>query len=277
MPKRCSIDARSIIRHWLWYGSLVCILCLGLPEVAFASVSVPTPEGPEECANCHQTETETWVDSPHAQIMTCEQCHGEYVPEHPQQGVMTLAVDSSMCQSCHSATAQEWQTTAHADAGVQCISCHQSHTQETRLTGMNLCASCHGERVETFEHTAHSAAGIACTSCHLSSGTVTELGGDLAPNHTFGIDGEACVDCHGGAIHQQVMNAEVARIDAAELSLTSQRVQDLARQLDDAKRDNRSLQAMSVVSLGFGLGIGGVLGIIMVAVICRFMKEGSGA
>ena len=99
----------------------------------------------------------------------------------------------------------------------------------------------------------------------------------MGPNHTFGIDGRACVNCHGGAIHQHVINEDVARIDAAELTVMSQRVQDLTRDLDNAKRDNRSLQAMSVVSLGFGLGIGGVLGIIIVAVICRFMKEGSAA
>ena len=147
------------------------------------------------------------------------------------------------------------------------------------MTGLALCASCHGERVETFEHTAHSAAGVACTACHLSSesGPVTELGGDLTPNHTFGTDGGACVNCHGGDIHQHVINEDVARIDAAELSLMSEHVQDLTQQLDSAKRENRSLQAMSVVSLGFGLGIGGVLGIILVTVICRFMKEGSGA
>jgi hypothetical protein len=70
------------------------------------------------------------------------------------------------------------------------------------------------------------------------------------------------------------MNAEVARIDAAELTTMTERAEDLARELDDVKRANRSLQALSVVSLGVGLGIGGVLGIIIVSAICYFSKEG---
>jgi formate-dependent nitrite reductase cytochrome c552 subunit len=133
--------------------------------------------------------------------------------------------------------------------------------------------------VDTFEHTAHSAAGIVCTACHLSSdsATATELADIVVPDHTFATNGEACVSCHSSDIHQHVINADVARVDAEDLSIMSQRVQDLSRQLENAKQDNRSLQAMSVVSLGFGLGIGGVLGIILVALICRFMKEGSKA
>jgi hypothetical protein len=71
------------------------------------------------------------------------------------------------------------------------------------------------------------------------------------------------------------MSEEVARIDAAELSQMAEHAQDLARQLDDAKRANRSLQAMSVVTLGIGLGVGGVLGIITVSAICYFSREGS--
>lgn len=278
MQKRYLSDARSRTVHWLCCASLVCLLFLALP-VASVSASEAMSDGPGVCANCHQTEAETWVDSPHAQFMTCEQCHGEYVEGHPAQGMMDLQVDSSVCQSCHSVTAQEWQTTAHADAGVQCISCHTSHEQKTRLAGTDLCASCHSERVDTFQHTAHSAAGIACTACHLSSdtATATEMGDIMVPAHTFATNGEACVNCHSSDIHQQVINADVARVDAEELSIMSQRVQDLSRQLENAKQDNRSLQAMSVVSLGFGMGVGGVLGIILVALICRFMKGGSQA
>ena len=106
MPKRNSTHARSIVRHWLWYGSLVCLLCLCLPEVAFASASQPLQEGPGECADCHQEEVRFGSIHHTPRIMTCEQCHGEYVQGHPQQGVMALQVDSTACQSCHSTTAK---------------------------------------------------------------------------------------------------------------------------------------------------------------------------
>jgi ABC-type transport system involved in cytochrome c biogenesis permease subunit len=46
-----------------------------------------------------------------------------------------------------------------------------------------------------------------------------------------------------------------------------ERTQKLAYELEDARRTNRSLQTVSVVSLGFGLGTGGVLGAIFVLVV----------
>jgi hypothetical protein len=275
-----SYYAHCTARRWWRLGSLAVLMCLFFSTTVSASAQDPAQEGPNKCAQCHQAEADTWGASPHAQIMTCEECHGEYVQGHPQEGVMELKVDSSMCWECHTTTTQEWQTTAHAEAGVQCISCHRAHTQETRLADMALCGSCHGERVDTFEHTAHSAADLACTACHLSSpsgapsGATIESAVSAAPSHTFRTEGTACASCHGDEIHQQVMNAEVARIDAAELTTMSERAQDLARELDDAKRANRSLRALSVVSLGAGLGIGGVLGIIIVSAICYFSKEG---
>jgi hypothetical protein len=268
--------AHGTARRWWILGSLAVLVCLILPTTAVASAPYPAQEDPEKCAQCHEEEAETWGNSPHAQVMTCEECHGEYVQGHPQEGVMDLEVDSSLCWTCHTATAQEWQTTAHAEAGVQCISCHQAHTQETRLADMALCGSCHGERVETFEHTAHSAADLACSACHLSSRSSVATESPVGPtlSHTFKTDGTACVDCHGEVIHQRVMNTEVVRMDAAELSTMTERAKDLASQLDDAKRENRSLRALSVVSLGFGLGVGGVLGIIIVSAVCYFSKEG---
>jgi hypothetical protein len=47
----------------------------------------------------------------------------------------------------------------------------------------------------------------------------------------------------------------------------SERMRELAYELDDVKKDNRSLQTVALVSLGLGLGIGGMLGIAFVAVV----------
>jgi formate-dependent nitrite reductase cytochrome c552 subunit len=136
--------------------------------------------------------------------------------------------------------------------------------------------------METFGHTAHSVAGMTCADCHLSphsdsEGTavaeVTLVGGGAAPDHSFKTAGGSCAGCHGSNVHQQVVNEEAVQIGATQLVQMTDRTRDLALELDDAKRENRSLQAMTVVSLGFGLGSGGVLGIVFVSLVC-FLSRG---
>jgi len=161
-------------------GCLTVLLLLGLPTVTFADS--PTP-GAAPCLDCHQQETEAWQDSPHARAdggdempgATCEDCHGRYVEDHPDSGVMQLTVDSSVCKQCHSSTFGQWQASTHAQAGVQCIGCHLSHSQEFRLTDDALCGSCHRNNLEDFSHSAHDTANVACTDCHLSSTTTHQL------------------------------------------------------------------------------------------------------
>ena len=314
-------------RRRLRLASLVVFASLLLAAPTLAAASGPLDEGTVECAQCHPAQAEIWGDSPHAHALdpiedrhqpgtaeaeydseclschtthydaaghtydhagvTCEACHGEYVQDHPQKGVMNLKVDSSTCQDCHSTTYGEWQTEAHAGVGVQCISCHQPHSQTTRLDDAALCASCHQERMAIFEHTAHSAADMTCVDCHLpphSEGTPSEgapsettilVSGGTAPDHSFKTAGGSCAGCHGSNVHQQVVNEEAVQVGATTLVQMTARTQVLARELDDAKRENRSLQAMTVVSLGFGLGVGSVLGIILVFVVCHFSREKS--
>jgi hypothetical protein len=59
----------------------------------------------------------------------------------------------------------------------------------------------------------------------------------------------------------------VDQVYSARLSAMTERARELANQLEDAKRDKASLQTIAVVSLGFGLGVGGVLGMIFVLVV----------
>jgi hypothetical protein len=302
-------------------ASLVLFVTSLLAAPTLAAASGPIDEGTVECAQCHHKEAEVWGTSPHARALdviedslkptaddseclschtthydvaahtyehsgvTCEACHGEYVQGHPQTGVMNLKVDSSTCQDCHNTTYGEWQTEAHAQVGVQCISCHQPHSQTTRLDDAALCASCHQERTTIFEHTAHSVSGMTCVDCHLplhsegassvSSGTTVLVSGRSAPDHSFKPAAESCVGCHASNVHQQVVNEKAVQIGATTLVNMTERTQTLARELDDAKRENRSLQAMTVVSLGFGLGLGGVLGIIFMLVIGYLAREKS--
>jgi len=268
-------------RQLLLLGCFFILLTLILPGVALAAP--PAPAGAEPCAECHEPETNAWQDSPHAKASanengaigaTCEGCHGTYVEGHPGEGTMLLTVDSSVCEDCHADTFAQWQGTVHAEAGVQCIGCHLSHSQEFRLTDETLCGSCHRERLDDFSHTAHGLAHVACTDCHASS----MPGGDLelasisvsqsimAPDHDFtGVSSEDCIRCHGQDAHT-LLPAHDQIADAQVVAL-AESVPDLTAKLDAAEESNKTLQIMAPVSLGIGLGIGAVLGVAFMVVV----------
>lgn len=244
--------------------SLAVLFCLGAVSVASAQAGQP---GAEPCVECHLTETQSWQQSPHnSQDVTCETCHGAYVPDHPDAGVMQLNADSRICMTCHTTTTGEWRHSKHAQNNVLCTSCHVSHSQDTRLSSEVLCGSCHSEQIDDFTHTAHHSEGVTCIDCHTSTST----NGD-APGHQFtAIDSKACIDCHAATIHEEAGRVgKEAQLQATQLRTTSE---ELGVKLEAAERQNRSLQAVSVVSLGIGLGLGGLLGIAFVLAVLYFNR-----
>jgi hypothetical protein len=271
---------RSKIGQLILMGCLIALFGLILPATALAEP--PVPVGAETCARCHEEETTAWQDSPHARASnnsegaigaTCEACHGAYVEGHPDEGVMRLTVDSSVCKDCHTNTFEQWEDSIHAQAGVQCIGCHLSHSQEFRLTDEALCGSCHRDRVEDFSHSVHGLADVACIDCHLSS-TTSEMtiastnvsDGIRAPSHDFtGVSSEDCLRCHGPDVHK-FLPAPDQVIDARMLAMADS-VPKLTAELETTQQTNKMLQIIAPVSLGLGIGIGGMLGIIFMLVV----------
>jgi hypothetical protein len=306
MLKSMTIRGGSASSRRLQSASLLVLLCLALPVTAWAS---PKLADAEPCAQCHPAETAAWQDSPHAQALvnidvalesagdqsaclschttglddagvydhagvTCEACHGPYVSDHPASGTMQLSVDSSPCQNCHAATYEEWTETVHAQSGVQCIGCHQAHTQQTRQSDDALCGSCHRERLHDFEHTAHQDANVACADCHLPTAAAFDtnvgltLGGSRnAPAHSLAVASQTCSGCHAASIHVKAPGEVLNQTDDTRMAAMTERVRDLAYELDDVRKENGTLQTLALVSLGLGLGVGGMLGIIFVAVL----------
>jgi hypothetical protein len=218
-----------------------------------------------ECFECHTTGYDQRQGSYTHAGVTCEACHGPYIPDHPQAGLMQLEVDSSTCRDCHTVTYEQWQETAHSEANVQCTGCHVAHSQETRLERETLCQSCHAEEESDW---AHHTAGVNCTDCHVSSpgrtgatNAVSLVGGSTAPNHSFGLVVHSCADCHAESIHTTIQ-AGTTVVDQAQLAVMQQRVKQLGQELEEAKKAHSSMATMSVVALGFGLGAGGIVGVI---------------
>jgi hypothetical protein len=229
------------------------------------------------CLECHTTAFDP-VEGTYAYGgVTCEACHGPYLEDHPYSGTMDLFADSSLCQSCHVDTHQQWLISSHAQANVQCISCHQVHSQDLRLADQSLCESCHAGQQQNPVHAAHVGRGADCVDCHLSSDYELQASlevEDLAAmamaerptvaSHEFSVSSaEACIGCHiqGAGLHQAISNAA-----------TTEQASALAVELDQIEEENRSLQSLSLITLGVGLGVGVLLGAIFflaVGFVCQ--------
>lgn len=235
------------------------------------------------CLSCHSTSFEPGAvaegtTGAHSGV-TCEACHGAYVKDHPANGVMQLDVDSSVCSDCHVETHEDWEQTAHAEAGVQCIGCHRSHSQNLRLDDEVLCSSCHRDRLEDSGHVAHNRVGIACIDCHtepehvLVSAT-SMMGGSPEPSHDFSVSTEACAQCHGPTFHGEESTMSGEGVAMARQPAASEEARAAAAQEVAAQESQRWLQGATAISFGLGIGVGGMVGIVMVLILGIVCQRG---
>ena len=234
----------------------------------------------ESCTSCHSEEHEAWERSVHAAPedgATCTDCHGEYVRGHPDSGEIPLVVDSSNCTNCHATTYDQWEHSLHASEGVQCISCHSAHSQNLRLTDEALCSSCHRESLSDPLHSAHWQNEVTCTSCHLTDGATRQsvassdpmLALSFAPTHDFvTVSAAKCLDCH-----REDVNLSASANPSDGQSTLVQQTSGLASKLQSAQKSNSFLTVLSTINLGFGIGIGGILGILFVLVAASVSKR----
>lgn len=217
------------------------------------------------CLRCHTTNFDPTTQTFSQQGVTCEACHGPYVEGHPENGVMQLDVDSSVCSNCHTETHKAWEQTPHAQAGVQCIGCHRSHSQDLRLKDEALCASCHRDQLQDYGHAAHMRTGVDCVDCHAKPPLAkvdarTASQPTALSTHQFSVDTQVCTECH------QEMFQEDTQLVVAQ-SATPPLAASAAADVVAAQANQRRLQGVTALSFGLGLGIGGMAGIIFVLVI----------
>lgn len=258
------ISSHRPLKRLLWITGLILLLGFVLPMTTFAAPEVP--EGAEKCIGCHLEQTENWEKSPHAKAIlndtlrgvTCESCHGEFVLGHPEDGVQLLPIDSGVCEDCHGNTFEQWEHSAHAQAGVQCIGCHLAHPLDFRLTEEALCHSCHLDHYEYYSSTPHSDVGLTCADCHFPSTPISEL--------VF--NSEDCTSCHEGTVHQTLGTLHQANtVPVANTQMQPVAGSDYSPEMSicaesPAQDNDESSSTMTLVSLGLGIGIGGMLGII---------------
>jgi hypothetical protein len=247
-----------------WHHLAKCVLMAALvvtaaalaqPGAALADSPVAPADQVIACATCHAAETAAWQASTHAKAgIARETCHGPLSADHPAKpGSMKLVVDSTGAQSCHSVTYDQWKTSPHALKGVQCIGCHLAHSQTARLTDQNLCGACHGQVVTEASHGAHAKAGLTCVTCHAASPEASQ-----APNHSFMVSTNNCINCHATTIHTVVAQTAVQTDQAALVQPSAV----LLKQIGAASQPSLPFMA---VNFGVGLGFGGLAGVAAMA------------
>lgn len=270
-----------------------CLLAVTLLWPTPVQAETLPPDTDKPCADCHETENEAWQRSPHATAVdpltdhsgaTCNDCHGDYIEDHPRTGVMTLKVDSTVCADCHEATFTQWQGTTHAEADVECTSCHLSHSQTLRLTDEALCISCHKEPVKDQFHTAHWVSEVACTGCHLTTPPSEALAStdptrvitlhQAVPSHDFvTVAAQTCLDCHRSDVETVASLPDKAATARAMLLVNAKRATTLATTLQATESQVHTLGMMTPVALGIGLGMGGFLGIVFMLLLSYWNKK----
>lgn len=291
--------ANRSLRLLLAVFSFACLAALSTQSAQAATPAQEEPEIPmtleeKQGCGCHSLEKESWEISPHGQLnesgepaATCATCHGEYVEGHPEEGMIALATDSSACIDCHEETAMAWEGTVHAESGMQCISCHLSHTQDLRVTSDHLCQTCHREALQDPLHSVHWLGETPCTSCHVAEADFhadasaasddTAAAVQATPRHDFvAVSGRNCLECHGKDVTTLDGPAQTQFVVRNELMQTANQVPTLRTELANAQQANYTLSLWQPISLGLGIGIGGILGIgfVLIAVRLGRSKEG---
>ena len=167
----------------------------------------------EECLGCHAdkglakqvggkpvslfTDEAALGTSVHGRL-ACTACHTG-IAEIPHAEKLTPVT----CQKCHSKAAGSVAQSIHAQAGVDCQSCHGSHTA-TRATkmGFGACEGCHAQTVQAYQGGVHGRAranGILeaarCSDCHGATHQLRGQADPQAPTNRVRM-AETCGRCH---------------------------------------------------------------------------------
>jgi predicted CXXCH cytochrome family protein len=155
---------------------------------------------PNQCMTCHTTGYNPDTNTSLGDGITCQACHDTAAANHPMQP-MTADRSSKMCGTCHTETYFEWQASAHRQAGVDCIACHDPHTTTLKAKDTSaLCATCHQDTSAHFQASQHSQQGLNCADCHLAK-LPDPTQGHARRDHTFQVRLTTCNTCHSYQMH----------------------------------------------------------------------------
>jgi len=158
---------------------------------------------PTTCLACHTTNYKSSTGEYETEGVSCQSCHGTVTSSHPDKVVPTI-VDTYYCGSCHTTTLSEWRSTGHAADNVDCMDCHNPHSQQPLFDNHDdLCINCHKEGMSDYLNDLHVQMDIGCVDCHalVIPPDVAPEDGIVPTGHAFTITPDTCVACHTDALH----------------------------------------------------------------------------
>jgi DmsE family decaheme c-type cytochrome len=243
---------------------LVCgflLFACALPAIAggytaeFPTLDGATYVGSETCLDCHDDVADFFQHTAHSverafmvpgsEAASCEACHGPGSLHVDNDGDGYIAgptlladVDADarrmMCTQCHEPQGDVWHAGPHADADLDCFTCHADMVHvdtdvrpaaDFRVEG-EFCLQCHQEQVADFRMPYRHRViegEIGCTDCHSPHGEMeasfgidgantacfgchTEMAGPFVFEHD-GVQGEDCTACHTphGSINDKLL------------------------------------------------------------------------
>jgi len=257
--------AAAIRRPWL-RACWIPILSVGFLPLARMSAAAPNDKpaaprapqaaagdyvGAEVCATCHEEAAKSFANNPHSKLAeehgksgaTCESCHGPG-RAHVQSGGDKARIFNpakaepgevdQRCLGCHAGKHANFERSAHAEAGVSCVSCHSVHSGSDaehllKAAQPALCYQCHADLKPQFAMPFHHKVDeglLTCSDCHDPHGTFNgkqlkstadqnaictkchaETRGPFIYEHAA-IKGEGCLACHTphGSANARLLN-----------------------------------------------------------------------
>lgn len=225
---------------------------------------------PRYCLACHTTGFNPLTGEYALEGVTCEQCHGPYVVEHPPERML---VDRSgeICGTCHTVSYDEWEGSIHHQVGTDCLSCHEICALETHEVGEGVaaehgveqvvCANCHHVLADEFVHTTHANGALDCLTCHMQLGE-DDIGpeGKIRTAHDFEVKPGVCVDCHAEAIHG---GDEIISLEAQVKALEELAPSGILEEVDGLRAEVVDLEKVATGRLWQGGTIGALVGLTM--------------
>ncbi len=176
-----------------------------VPSQKVSAVDQPAAQNPNECSECHDLAYNLWEHSPHREAnVSCTVCHklADTSGKHPDTAKFTIEDENTTCIVCHSNVtdkdvAGQMAISQHGQMGLNCVSCHEQHSQGMKLAdGSNtVCENCHKDEMDVTLKSTHFAAGLSCENCHMGREN----------DHTMIVSVASCEGCHNNLHEAKVI------------------------------------------------------------------------